>query len=139
LWRALSRGREPTTPTIDLAVSAEAETEHSKGGSLEVAIEPRLVLSKDFAETNLTLNLVEQLPTEDGRAAFAPSFGFRVGTQGLLRVGGEAKYNTGTSRGAFVPQIWFAFPHEVTLKLGFSHSFGFSHEDFGRVALEVGI
>lgn len=133
------RSAEEGTYPVDVALSAEIATERTSNGTYESALEPRLIFSKDLQELNLTLNLVEEIPTSEGRPGFAPSFGFRYGTTGLLRLGSEFKYNTGNSQGAIVPQVWFALEHEVTVKLGFSHGFDRNREDFSRVAIEVGL
>src|SRR5262249_38741419 len=122
---------------VDIAVSAEVSSERDRGGSFETALEPRLILSKDFGLGNATLNLAGDIPLDSGPAGFAPALGLRYGSEGLLRVGCEVKYNTASSQGAVIPQVWFDFPHEVTFKTGFSRGFGQDRQDFARFVLEL--
>ena len=129
-------GEEGELP-IDLAASAEVSTNRDVGGDFETAIEPRLVLSKDFNQLNLTLNLVEEIPLKRGHPGFAPSLGVRYGNELPVRIGSELKYSTESKVGAVTPQIWFAFPHELTLKVGFSRGLDRNREDFGRLVLET--
>ena len=129
---------EENEKPIDVAVSAEANTERDEYGRQQPALEPRLILSKDFKLLNLTLNLPEEVFLKSGNTAFVPSFGFRYTTTELLRWGAEVRYNTRSHEGSTVPQVWFAFPHEITLKLGYSVGFDRNTENFGRIAIEVG-
>ena len=134
-YRFFEEGERP----LDVAVSGEFNTERSRSGRQEPGVEPRLIVSKDFGQLNLTSNLPVEIPLRTGSAAFLPSFGFRYNTPHLLRFGAEVKHNTHTHEDAVVPQIWFALPHEVTIKLGFSFGFNRNKEDFGRIAFEVGL
>ncbi len=129
---------EENEKPIDVAVSAEANTERDEEGRQQPAVEPRLILSKDFKLLNLTLNLPEEVFLKSGNTAFVPSFGLRYNATELLRWGAEARYNTRSHEGSAIPQIWFAFPHEITLKLGYSFGFDRNTENFGRIAIEAG-
>jgi len=133
-YRFFEEGEKP----VDVAVSAEVNTERDKKGRQQPALEPRLILSKDFDQLNLTLNLPEEIFVRSGRPAFIPSFGLRYNATELLRLGTEVRYNAHSQEGAIIPQIWFAFPHEITLKLGYSFGFDHNEENFGRVAIEAG-
>ena len=62
---------------IDIALSAEANTRRLENGHYQYGLEPRLVLSKDFANLNFTLNVAEQLPVNRG----APSVELASGAQ----------------------------------------------------------
>jgi|GEM_PF-516398 len=129
---------EEGTKPIDVAISLEANTERNEQGRQEPGIEPRLILSKDLQRLNLTLNLPEEVFLKTGKLAFAPAWGFRYNTTGMLRFGCEMKYNTHSHEDSVIPQIWFAFPHEITIKLGYSFGFNRNKENFGRAALEIG-
>ncbi len=133
-YRFFDEGTKP----IDVAISFEANTERKEHGRQEPAIEPRLILSKDFKRLNLTLNLPEEVFLRTGKLAFVPAFGFRYNTNGMLRFGCEMRYNTHSHEDSVIPQIWFALPYEITIKLGYSFGFNHNEETFGRVALEKG-
>lgn len=122
-------------------------------GSLRFGLEPRLILSKDLGrDLNLTLNLQEDFPLSDGggsstsafgvqkvgdRPAFDPAFGVRYNFSEAVRVGAEVKYNFETHQGVVVPQVWFGFPREVTMKLGAFLPFDDNRQFFFRAALEI--
>jgi len=128
---------EGTFP-VDLAVSFEVNTEREPDGSRGVGVEPRLILSRDFGETlNLTGNLAEEVPVDGGPSAFLVAFGSRFNWTRLVRVGSEVQYNVDERSGAVIPQVWLAFPHEITLKAGYSIGLDRAPDDFARIALEV--
>ena len=127
------------TNAIDIAVSGEINSERMEDGSQVYGIEPRLILSKDVDELNLTLNFAEEIRLNGSEASFNPSFALRYNATGLLRFGSELKYSTDDRRGAFIPQLCFALPNDVTIKGGISLGFDLNQEKFGRVALEVGV
>ncbi len=133
-YRFSDEGVQP----IDVAVSFEANTERNAQGKQEPKIEPRLILSKDFQRLNLTLNLPEEIDLRTGTFAFVPAWGFRYNTTHMLRWGCEMKYNTRSHEDSVVPQIWLAFPHDVTIKMGYSFGFNKNEEHFARIACEVG-
>ncbi len=128
---------EENEKPVDVAVSVEANTERDEEGRQQPAIEPRLILSKDFNLLNLTLNLPEEVSLRSGKASFIPSLGLRYNATELLRFGTEVRYNTRSNEGSIIPQVWFAFPHEITLKLGYSFGFDRNEEDFTRIAIEA--
>ena len=39
--------------------------------------------------------------------------------------------------GSVIPQIWFALPHEITFKAGFSAAFDRNRENFARFVFEA--
>jgi len=90
-----------------------------------------------MSPSHVTLNLAGEFPVDGGSIAFAPALGVRYGAEGLLRIGAEAKYHSARSHGSLIPQIWFAFPHEITFKTGFAYGIGSSPESFGRLVLEL--
>jgi hypothetical protein len=62
---------------VDVALSAEANTRRLENGDYQYGLEPRLILSKDFAKLNLTLNLAEELPVNRGAPSVQLSSGVR--------------------------------------------------------------
>lgn len=123
---------------VDLAFSLELNTEDEEEKRAQTALEPRLILSKDFREKlNLVLNVSEELPINHGENAFNTSVGCRYDALGSLRIGSELKYSPDTHEGTVIPQVWLLMGEELTLKLGFSWGFDRSREDFLRAALEV--
>lgn len=128
---------EEGTLPIDIAVSGDFSFRRREDGSLAYALEPRLILSKDFGKLNVTLNLAEEFALNGGKAAFEVGSGFRYNVSQLIRVGTELKYDGREREGAVIPQIAFAFPHDITLKAGFSAGFARSTENSARVVVEV--
>jgi len=123
---------------LDVAVSLEVNSERESDGSTTTAVEPRLIISHDFGEkTNLTLNLSEETPLDSGTPAFLAAFGNRIDLTRLVRVGSEFQYDFMAGAGAAIPQVWLTFPHEVTLKLGYSVGLGLEPDDYVRAALEI--
>lgn len=143
---------EENTLPIDIAVSGEVNVERADDGSMRFGLEPRLILSKDLGRAfNLTLNLQEDFPLNDGgeastsalgaqrigdRPAFDPAFGMRYNFSEAVRVGTEVKYNFETHKGVVIPQVWFGLPREVTMKLGAFLPFDDNRQFFFRAALE---
>jgi hypothetical protein len=131
---------EEGTLPVDIALSAEINSEKSITGEKETGAEGRLILSHDFADRlNLTLNIAEEIAFDSGQGAFFPSFGFRYDANDLFRLGSEIKYNTYENSGSVIPQLWLTFGESITLKFGYSQGLGNKNENFGRVALEAEI
>jgi hypothetical protein len=125
---------------VDIALSAEINSEKAITGEKETGVEGRLILSHDFAEKmNLTLNISEELKLDSRQDAFFPSFGFRYDANDLLRFGTELKYNTFEHSGSVIPQVWLTFGESITLKFGYSRGIDNKKENFGRIALEAEI
>jgi len=123
---------------LDIAISGEINVERDEDGSTTIGLDPRLVVSKDVGEKlNVTLNLSEEIPLESKSPDFIVAFGTRFNWTHLIRLGSELQYNTNEHAGSVVPQLWFALPHEITLKAGYSIGFDRNAEDFARIALEV--
>ena len=133
-YRFLDEGSLP----VDIAVSGEVNWEREEDGSMTVGFEPRLILSKDVAQAlNLTLNLSEEIPLGSDPPAFLAALGTRFNFSHLVRLGTEFQYDFHERAGSVIPQLWFAFPRHVTLKVGYSWGLRNNGEDFGRVALEI--
>src|SRR5262245_35164743 len=122
---------------IDIALSAEANTRRLENAHYQDGLEPRLVLSKDFAKLNFTLNVAEELPVNRGAPGVELASGVRYDATQLFRFGSELKYDLHERSGAIIPQIWVAFPHEITFKTGYSRSFDRNREGFVRFVIEM--
>lgn len=130
---------EGTLP-VDIALSAEVNSEKNFTGENETGIEGRLILSHDFEEKlNLTLNLPEEFTFQTHKGVFYPAFGFRYDVNELLRLGSELKYNTFEKSGSVIPQVWLTLGESLTIKLGYSKGFKNNKEDYGRLAFEAEI
>lgn len=104
---------------VDLAMSLEYEFENQ--GEKEHFINPRLVLSKDLSpKFNTTLNFFSELRVVDSfHARFGYALAMRYPAESFLRYGIEIQgLNPGPNELLIIPQVWFAFPHEITWKLG---------------------
>ena len=104
---------------------------------------PRLVLSRDLAsEFNVTLNL--DLGRQFGSGVhdrWVPGYAVaaRYPREAFLRYGAEFRQDFGEERSTLlVPQVWFSFPHDATLKLGAGIDLsGESRQNFARVVFEI--
>jgi len=132
-----SRFAEEGDWPIDIALSAEANTRRLENGRYQYGLEPRLVLSKDFAKLNFTLNVAEELPVNRGAPSVELASGARYDATKLFRFGSELKYDVHERSGAVIPHIWLTFPHEITFKTGYSKGFDQNREDFVRFVIEV--
>ena len=124
---------------IDMATSLEYELEN-EDGEKEHFLSPRLVLSKDLTEKlNVTLNLFTELRVSESlkaRAGYA--LAMRYPGAAFIRYGVEFQGMHPTPDELLVlPQIWFAFAHETTLKAGFGAYLVHPEEQFfTRLVLE---
>lgn len=131
-WRLGEEGQYP----VDLASSLELNVERERNGDVAPGVEPRGIVSHDWGDLNLTLNLPIEIPL-DGRApSFDPSVGIRFGT-GRVRLGAELKYFSRDRFGLAIPQLWIGLWEEGTLKLGYARRWARSPESFARIALEA--
>jgi hypothetical protein len=133
-YRFFDEGELP----VDLAASFEINSEREPDGSTTVGIEPRVIVSRDIEERlNFTANFSEEIPLDTGTPAFLVAFGSRYNWSNLIRVGSEFQYNFDEHFGSIIPQLWLAFPQDVTVKMGYSARIDQEPNDFVRVALEV--
>jgi hypothetical protein len=133
-YRFFDEGELP----VDLAASFEINSEREPDGSTTIGIEPRVIVSRDIEERlNFTTNFSEEISLDSGTPAFLVAFGSRYNWSNLIRVGSEFQYNFDEHFGSIIPQLWLAFPQDVTVKLGYSTGIGQEPNDFVRVALEV--
>ena len=133
-FRFFDEGEQP----LDTAVSLEVNAEREDGGNTDTHLEPRLILSKDFDKINVTLNIPVEINLDSGSTAWIPAAGVRADISSLIQVGSELRYDIDTKQGSVIPQIWFLFGHDITLKGGYSIGFDQNPDDFTRVAVEVG-
>jgi hypothetical protein len=132
------RFSEEGVKPLDVAVSMEVNSERRADGSTGTGIEPRLILSHDFGEKfNVTGNLSEDVPLNSGSPTLLTALGLRYNWTRFVRVGSEFQYDVGDVSGAVIPQVWFAFSPDVTLKLGYAAGIDRNPIDFARAALEV--
>jgi hypothetical protein len=122
---------------VDVTFSAEMNTRRLENGQYQYGLEPRLVLSKDFAKINFTLNVAEELPVNRGAPGVELASGARYDVTKLFRFGSELKYDVHERGGAVIPQIWLAFPRDITFKAGYSKGFDQNREDFIRFVIEM--
>jgi hypothetical protein len=132
-YRFANQGNWP----IDVALSGEANMGRLENGHYQYGVEPRLILSKDFSKLNLTLNVAEELWVNRGAPSVQLASGARYDLTQLFRFGSELKYEVHERRGSIIPQVWFAFPHNVTFKAGFSAGFDRNRENFARFVIQV--
>lgn len=132
------RFRDEGTLPVDIAVSFEVNSERESDGSSNVGIEPRVILSRDLGEQlNVTGNLSEEILLDSGTSEFLFAIGGRLNLTNLVRVGSELQYNFDEHLGSAIPQLWFAFARDVTLKIGYSASIDQEPDEFVRAALEI--
>lgn len=131
------RFQEEGSLPVDVAISAEVNTELTENGRRQYGFEPRLILSKDFKKKlNLTLNLAEEIGLNRREFSFAPAGGVRYNASKWISLGSEFKYDTDALRGSVVPQIWFKLARGTTIKTGISIGIGPTRRTFGRIAFE---
>jgi len=70
---------------VDVAFSAEMNTRRLENGQYQYGLEPRLVLSKDFAKINFTLNVAEELPVNRGAPGVELASGARYDVTKLFQ------------------------------------------------------
>lgn len=129
-------GEEGDRP-VDVALSGEMNVRRLEDGHYQYGVEPRLILSKDFSKTNVTLNIAEELPVNRSAPSMEFASAARYDLTQLFRLGSELKYDVHERSGAVIPQVWFAFPHDITFKAGFSAGFDHNHENFARCVIEL--
>jgi hypothetical protein len=116
-YRFSEEGRLP----VDLAASAEYERERlGSAGDYEQTLTPRIVVSRDLLPRfNTTLNLDFPIALPGGNdVTFAWALGARYPDEGFARYGVELNQHSSAHQAVVFPQVWFAFQHEMTLKLG---------------------
>lgn len=130
-------GEEGDRP-VDIALSGEVNTHRLENGHYQYGLEPTSDLVERFlGNTNLTVNLAEELAVNRGGPSAELASGFRYNATKLFRFGSELKYDVHERSSAVIPQIWLVLPHDITFKAGYSKAFDQNREDFARFAIEV--
>jgi hypothetical protein len=125
------------TLPVDIAASGEINSNRDENGHQIAGIEPRLILSKNLGNLNLTFNFAVEFPFNRHSPSVETRGGLEYDVTRFFHFGTELRYDTEEHAVAVIPQIWFTFPHKVTLKSGYSYDFGVMHERFFRTALIV--
>jgi hypothetical protein len=125
---------EGTLP-VDIAASGEINSNRDENGHQIVGGEPRLILSKGLGKLNVTLNFAAEFPFTRHNPFIETRGGCEYDVTDFLHFGSEIRYDTQEHSVAVIPQIWFTFPRNVTLKAGYSYDFGVMHERFFRTAV----
>jgi hypothetical protein len=125
------------TLPVDIAASGEINSRRDENGHQIIGIEPRLILSKQLGKLNITFNVAAEFPFSRHSPSLETRGGWEYDTTDLLHFGTELRYDTEEHAVAVIPQIWFTFPHKITLKAGYSYEFGATHERFLRTAVIV--
>jgi hypothetical protein len=132
-YRFFDKGTLP----IDMAVSGEVNSNRDEQGHQIVGIEPRLILSKELGKLNVTLNFAAEFPFTRHNPSIEARGGWEYDATDFFHFGTELRYDTQEHAAGVIPQIWFTFPHNVTLKAGYSYDFGATHERFFRTAAVI--
>jgi len=147
-FRFGEEGDRPVDLAASFEVEYEKETEAPEGPlapagkhSKSYVLTPRLVLSRDVGDVNLTLNLdLARELREHVRDRWTPGYaiGARYPREALFRYGVELRMDFGDERRSLVvPQVWVALPKETTLKIGGGRELeGSPRETFLRLILE---
>jgi len=122
---------------VDIAASGEINSRRDQDGHQVVGIEPRLILSKGLGKLNLTFNLAVEIPFNRHSPTLETRGGLEYDATRFFHFGTELRYDTEEHAVAVIPQIWFTFPRNVTLRAGYSYNFGAMHERFLRTALVI--
>jgi hypothetical protein len=125
------------TLPVDIAASGEINSNRDENGHQIVGIEPRLILSKNLGNLNLTFNFASEFPFNRQSPFVETRGGLEYDVTSFFNFGTELRYDTEEHAVAVIPQIWFTFPRNVTLKCGYSYDFGVMRERFFRTALVV--
>jgi hypothetical protein len=120
---------------ISVATSLELEDDQLERSDDLVA---RVVLSRDFKDFNVALNLLPQFELRGPEGhAFGYAIGFRYGQQ-LIRYGLEIQETVGEQCiGQVIPQLWIRLPHGLDLKIGYAQRFTRGGDNFFRVVVET--
>lgn len=81
--------------------------------------------------------MAEELPVNRGTPSVELASGARYDATKLFRFGSELKYDVHERSGEVIPQIWLAFPRDITFKARYSKGFDQNREDFVRFVIEV--
>src|SRR5262249_24346685 len=130
---------EENTHVLDPAASIEYRIERDAAdGEARHFLEPRIVLSRDFGDANVTLNLAYVIDLESPKES-APeiALGLRSPALGPWRAGFEVRREIVDNVTEVIPQLWTRFSEEATLKVGAGKTLAGAHDAFARIAFEL--
>jgi hypothetical protein len=124
---------------VDPAVSLEYEVRRDPDGRRRQLLEPRVVLSRDFAGWNATVNLFYVIVIgERDRSAFEGAAGIRSPAFGPWSAGVEFRREVALeNESVVIPQVWYRLSPEAYLKAGGGKNFAGEKNAFFRVAFEI--
>ena len=124
---------------VDPAVSIEYEARRDSDGHRRQLLEPRVVLSRDFAGWNATVNLFYVIVIGvRSRSAFEGAVGIRSRAFGPWSAGVEFRREVALeNESVVIPQVWYRLTPEAYLKAGGGKNFAGEKNAFFRVAFEV--
>jgi hypothetical protein len=124
---------------VDPAVSLEYEIRRDSEGRRRRLLEPRVVLSRDFAGWNATVNLFYVIVIgARSRSAFEGAAGIRSPAFGPWSAGVEFRREVALeNESVVIPQVWYRISPEAYLKAGGGKNFAGEKNAFFRVAFEV--
>lgn len=125
---------------VDTAASVEYQIKRSpENGVTHRLIEPRLVLSRDLHEWNITVNLFYSYVLDDPhRSAFEAAAGIRTPNFGRWNAGVELRRELALENETLViPQTWYRISEHVYAKAGFGKNFAGEKGRFARIAIEI--
>ncbi len=124
---------------IDPAASIEYEVRRMPDGTRRELLEPRVVVSRDFAGWNATLNLFYAIVLDESRrSAFEGAVGLRSPAFGPWSAGLELRREVALeSETLVIPQIWFRISPEAYIKVGGGKNLAGEKNAFLRIAFEI--
>jgi hypothetical protein len=124
---------------VDPAASIEYEVRRDPEGRRRRLLEPRLVLSRDFAGWNLTTNFSYSIVLDDpGRSSIGAAAGIRSPAFGRWSTGLELRREIALENETLViPQVWYRISPEAYIKAGGGRNFAGEKGSFVRIAFEV--
>jgi len=124
---------------VDPAVSLEYEVRRDSDGQRRELLEPRVVLSRDFAGWNVTVNLFYVIVVgARSRSAFEGAAGIRSPAFGPWSAGVEFRREVALeNESVVIPQVWYRVTPEAYLKAGGGKNFAGEKNSFFRVAFEI--
>ena len=124
---------------IDPAASVEYEIRRAPDGTYRKLLEPRIVLSRDFAGWNATLNIFYAIVLDEtSRSAFEGAAGVRSPAFGRWSGGVELRREVALENETLlIPQVWFRISPEAYVKAGGGKNLAGEKNAFLRIAFEV--
>jgi len=124
---------------VDPAASLEYEVRRDSEGRRRRLLEPRLVISRDFAGWNVTTNLFYSIVLDEpGRSSFEAAAGIRSPAFGRWSTGLELRREIALENETVViPQVWYRISPEAYVKAGGGKNFAGDKNAFVRIVFEI--